>query len=151
MKLEDQCVSLDLARQLKELGVEQNSYFKWEERECGYTEIYHSKPVSCAHKYYSAFTVAELFDLLPAIITTKKSIPFNNFFLKLVKRTTKNIQYIINYECDTKRFDDLGFTTLMDHNIYDEKLADCLAKMLIHLIKNKIITFGKVYITEHLV
>jgi hypothetical protein len=67
MKLEHQCVNLELAKKLKELGVEQESYFTWEERGSGYAELFLSKGTSCAHKYYSAFSVAELGELLREI------------------------------------------------------------------------------------
>jgi len=64
MNLSDQVTSLELSRRLKELGVEHNSYFKYEVREFGWFEIYHSKATSCAHKYYPAYTVAELGEIL---------------------------------------------------------------------------------------
>lgn len=73
MKLEDQVCSLELAKQLKELGVKQDSYFKWEERSGGHVELFHSKATSCAHEYYSAFTLAELGEMLPAGMSPNKS------------------------------------------------------------------------------
>ncbi len=77
-------------------------------------------------------------DLLPAFIDTQNNEPFNFVNLKLEKRTAKNIQYMMNYHCDT--FDATFMPrVLLAHNIFDEKLADCLAKMLIHLIENKLI------------
>ncbi len=56
MNLSDQVTSLELSKKLHELVFKQNSYFKWEERQGGYKEIFHSKETSCAHEYYSAFT-----------------------------------------------------------------------------------------------
>jgi hypothetical protein len=65
MKLEDQLANLELSKKLKELGVKQESYFKYQLREDGNLEIFHSKATSCAHEYYSAFTVAEIGEMLP--------------------------------------------------------------------------------------
>lgn len=75
MKLENQVVSLELAKQLKELGVKQDSLFEYRQFSNG-DELFWSKPIlvgeipnkmgladvgfgSC-----SAFTVAELYNLL---------------------------------------------------------------------------------------
>lgn len=64
MNLEDQVVSLELAKRLKELGVEQESYFYW------LTSIHHGDELINSNKLldekaypvkqYSAFTVGEL-------------------------------------------------------------------------------------------
>lgn len=69
MKLEDQCCTLQQAKRLKELGIEQISYFVWDERGVitegwsveGYEDI-----------FYSAYNVAELGLMLP------KSLPLND-------------------------------------------------------------------------
>lgn len=147
MKLEDQVVSLELAKKLKELGVKQESYFKYEERENGHVEIYHSKPTSCAHKYYSALTVAELGEMLHPRIVIDIDSPFNSFRLHIeksfiVEYKILKIIYIANYRCDST--DVTGeeawmVRNLLDHNVYDENMSNCLAKLLIQLIENKII------------
>jgi hypothetical protein len=74
MKLEDQCVSLDLAKRLKELGVKQESLFYWvgdfllvfktavgvyAQSGAGVNDRYLDK-----HNNTSAFTVAELGEML---------------------------------------------------------------------------------------
>ena len=69
MKLENQIVSLELAKRLKELGCKQDSIFKWHSKldEKGnrvYTEIVYL-PIKQMEQDYSAFTVAELGELLP--------------------------------------------------------------------------------------
>lgn len=70
MKLEDQVCSLEPAKRLKELGVKQESYFYWN---CftpptgslsPYEEIQDHKH-SQATEHFSAFTVAELGEMLP--------------------------------------------------------------------------------------
>lgn len=68
MKLEDQVVSLGLAKELKELGVEQDSVWIWLKNPCrdsGYecTLSWNSDPYL---ENYSAPTVAELGKMLPS-------------------------------------------------------------------------------------
>lgn len=158
MKIEDQVCSLEHANKLKELGVKQNGLIYWlrkpfkvrvdENRKTGYyqqTILEYEYALGNPLGWNTpgedvmgmAFTGNELLDMLPAFIDTKKNEPFNGFWLKLNKRSAKNIQYIINYESDTSHVDEVFFRNLLEHNIYDEKLADCLAKMLIYLLENK--------------
>ena len=59
MKLEDQVVSLELAKKLKELGVKQESYFCWDIRD---EKILDSS--ICMNDEIPAFTVAELGEML---------------------------------------------------------------------------------------
>lgn len=69
MKLEDQCCTLQQAKRLKELGIEQISYFIWGERgvitEGWSVEGYEDT-------FYAAYNVAELGLMLP------KSLPLND-------------------------------------------------------------------------
>ena len=77
MKLEDQVCSLELAKRLKELGVKQDSLF-WYKRwipEKGSTYFMpewklslYSKSTVNEYEYISAFTVAELGEMLPTIL-----------------------------------------------------------------------------------
>jgi hypothetical protein len=93
MRIEQQVVSLELAKRLKELGVQQESLFYWvmtgEEREpfLASTEDFDVIDRATSVLYvgrddsetwenqvcYSAFTVAELGELLPASWTTYKT------------------------------------------------------------------------------
>ncbi len=123
MKLEDQVCSLELAKRLKELGVKQNSLFYW--RDSLYNQgvfipekilynpnTFHENAVTI-YEYYSAFTVSELMMMLPVMTDiTKRS---NDYHCRYF------------YENSTK----------IDHS-FDIKSADCLAKMLIHLLENKL-------------
>lgn len=58
MKLEHQCCTLHQAKRLKELGLEQISYFVWGENAKVLTEAWSIEGVE--DNFYSAFTVAEL-------------------------------------------------------------------------------------------
>lgn len=75
MKLEQQVVSLELAKKLKELGVRQDSLFYWYLAKNVNNIDLEYRPDSLAghptHKnnYCSAFTVAELGEMLPRRIT----------------------------------------------------------------------------------
>ena len=63
MKLENQVVSLELAKQLKELGFEQESYFYYS-NEIGKIVGSSYKETHNRLKFISAYTVAELYSLL---------------------------------------------------------------------------------------
>lgn len=117
MQIEDQVVSLELAKKLKELGVNQDSLFWWcSPRENFYWVRYSPLkefPVVC-----SAFTVAELGEMLPPFVTTEK------------------------YLCQGKpRFNTHEENSIEQHSWHDDRESDARAKMLIHLIKNKLIQF----------
>lgn len=125
MTLEKQVCSLELAKKLKELGVKQESLFYWVTTKP--TDI---KPTTIewegdiewireniSHTYIteqvSAFTVAELGEMLPSYTrTTKVDV---NYFVS-------NCESLTDVNAD-------GFTE-----------ADARAKMLVYLIENKLIT-----------
>ena len=72
MKLENQVVSLELSKKLKELGVRQESLWWWEKNKShpmtdGYVVIVSLKDCS------SAFTVAELGEMLPFGVDSGKT------------------------------------------------------------------------------
>jgi hypothetical protein len=134
VNLSDQLVSLKLAKKLEELGVKQNSYFKYELRNEKplYYEIYHSKPTSCAHEYYSAFTVAELIDMLPTRFYYETSEGLESceyVYLRIVK-------YPHEYQINYYDHDDEWFNW---YEINDKSLPDSCAKMLIYLIENGLV------------
>lgn len=77
MKLEDQVASLELSKKLKELGVKQESAFRWVW--CNGCHLHEGKndPGLCSStdfldsekEFVAAFTVAELGEMLPATIS----------------------------------------------------------------------------------
>jgi hypothetical protein len=159
VEIEELVCSLDLSKKLKELEVKQESYFyygneklitKYNELNCLYKNKEYFTDIClgcCDHpekieSLYSAFTAGELFELLPAFVDIKKDEPFNGFWFNLIKRSSSNIRYIVNYHCDTMEFnpESIFFNLkVIKPNIYGENLSDCLAQTLIYLIENNLI------------
>lgn len=121
MKLEQQVCSLELAKRLKELGVKQDSEFYWYKSTNDKQEIRHRKSENsfehCIENFLnigiivSAFTVAELGEMLPAW-----------------SRSYNTGEY---WDCDCKPH---GFHLTADTE------ADARAAILIYLLENKLIT-----------
>lgn len=94
MKLEDQVVSLDLAKRLKELGVKQDSYFYYEwysdhayQLNCLCSDV----PLNC--KQIAAFTVAELGEMFPDFIGSLKEST-NNWTAMAI-----HLDYCLSIDC----------------------------------------------------
>ena len=133
MKLEDQVCSLELAKKLKELGVEQDSLWWWDkikdENDFNLTSFRFLYPLLLDEdnrEYYSAFTVAELGNMFPSQITREvtcinkeKRIMPCEFMESKVKG-----KWIVEY---------------LGKGFIDESEANARAKMLIYLIENKYI------------
>jgi len=118
MKLEQQVTSLEISKRLKELGVKQESYFTWYKHlsEDDGTEVWTvngqgDRPY--ANPMYSAFTVAELGEMLP--IASVKTY-------RLDKRNGDSV-----YVCEHT---DVAFSS--------DTEADARGKMLIYLIENNL-------------
>lgn len=150
MDLSKQVVSLELAKRLKELGVEQISLFYWWQPENVTSEhcilVYEENLTMhefIKSKCISAFTCAELGELLPIQLIKENTIEING------------IQYPIKYDYHikiSKFFSDHwhccyigypileGFTlsSLGSHSFSenDENLSNAIAKILIYLIEN---------------
>lgn len=146
MKLEQQVVSLELAKQLEELDIEQDSLFYW----CSYTHFVEGEMVTDwmleskesmkvkgldVGLTYSAFTVAELGEMLPLHIMLGK--------LKLTMAKSHNYNgdfYSVGY-FPLKDRDSLDINLQHDSAIFFERNeADARAKMLIWLIEEGYIT-----------
>lgn len=112
MKLENQVCLLDLAKKLKELGVKQESLFWWQ----GYlhsmnrVELVNTENLDTGYDHYSAFTVAELGEMLPIGVSSRKSYTGGDFMVK--------------YKTVYKRAD---------------TEVNARAKILIYLLENKLI------------
>jgi hypothetical protein len=124
MKLEDQVVSLEYAKRLKELGVKQEGLFHWVENFRGIElcgegnlNIEWSIHPSSNRGNWSAFTVAELGEMLPLYIVSRRLYDNWEFTVTLDKDP-----YTIEYET------------------YDElSQVNAYAALLIYLLENKLI------------
>ncbi len=126
MKLEQQVVSLELAKKLKELGVKQESLYWWTSADNktpilrGWMNDYET---NSRWTVYSAFTVAELGEMLPTNIEDYYII-----YDRLVDSS-----FHVYYEKIGKRPEIL----IKDQGADTE--ADARAKMIIYLLENKLI------------
>lgn len=139
MQIEDQVVSLELAKKLKELGVNQDSLFWWcSPRENFYWVRYSPLkefPVVC-----SAFTVAELGEMLPIGYA---SVRRGNGIIRDGIKITSYEMFSSDIE-QMEKDGTIGENTIVKFESewrIEETEADARAKMLIHLIKNKLIQF----------
>ena len=138
MEIEKQVVSLELAKKLKELGVKQESFFYWVDAYENYRntgEAYNGWIVrqkmnwiansTKRDKIYSAFSVSELGEMLPA-----RNIDFGKGYFESCKDSSGMWRA---YWTDTH-----SGKWIKDFNEVSE--ADARAKMLIYLIENKLQT-----------
>lgn len=120
MKLIDQVCSLELSMRLKELGVKQSSLFCWSEapslKKSEYWRIYY-KGTNEIHSEldYSAFTIAELGEMLPDWSESRKRAHQDWTCTVRDKNSDKN------------------------WHSFSESEANARAKMLIYLLENKLI------------
>lgn len=121
MELSKQVTSLEISKRLKELGVLQNSLFRWTKFSLSKKPKILFDPTggfltfSGTLEYkYSAFTVSELGEMLPCWLRSSKS-PY----------------------ADEWR----GYKTDNEVWITETTEADVRGKMLIYLFENKLITF----------
>jgi hypothetical protein len=115
MKLEQQVCGLELAKRLKELGVEQTSMAWWLGSKDNpiYFVGYEEPSEHVAWNKYAAFTVAELGEMLPSDKYTSRKV-------------------YDQWECAFRSIDGDSFEQ------YADTEADARAKMLIYLIENKL-------------
>lgn len=131
MKLEDQVVNLELAKRLKKLGVEQESYLFWNEGHWDDTRLVTpsfmgNTGILPSGQNYSAFTVAELGEMLPRTIDGDAW---------LTTGTDQRRGWCIGYFCDdTEAFKPLNADTE----------ADARALMLCYLIENGLLDAKKI-------
>jgi len=134
MELIKQVTSLELSKKLMELGVPQHSCFYWN---CKDEKVVYNKhlgvaPIDFGRGYVSAFTVAELGEMLPDSIT-------ENGQTALLETRRCNggwyIRYITIYRNSV--IIPAHRQLIGDPN---ETEADARAKMLIYLIENKLIS-----------
>lgn len=153
MKLENQVVSLELAKKLKELGVKQDSLFYWgrngeelfartgiDDTTFGFTTLNAEGPAGDPYwfdiselddeDWFSAFTVAELGEMLPA--ACHKLSKYGSW-LFLNKKQDENT-WICGY----------GDNAVSHKDVEANTMVDATASMLIYLIENNLITISNV-------
>lgn len=141
MKLENQVTNLELSKKLKGLGVKQESLFYWmfsafskPERQIIYYEdkVQLEKDfVSNRYDLTSAFTVAELGEMLPEEIEDPKTKYI--FGLHLNKVESKNWEVWYEYRWNDEE------RLIGEQVFYSDTEANARAKMLIYLIENKLV------------
>jgi hypothetical protein len=121
--IENQVISLALAKRLKELGVKKKSIFTWgiggDRCEKEWTVLLTDDDSWSATETYLAFTVAELGDMLPACIQSN--------LITFLKRNHDHYSSYATFYSDGDR------VSFQEH---DQKEAGSRAKMLIYLIEN---------------
>ncbi len=125
MEIKQSVVNLELSKKIEKLGVKQDSLWWWFVDGC---EAHSTLPLSFYlamerinendYKYYSAFTVAELGEMLPESCWSKSGETISA--LEISKTDGK---WWISYN---------------DEFIQADTEANARAKMLIHLIENKL-------------
>ncbi len=127
MKLENQVCSLELAKKLKELRVEQSAYFTWYVNgDKGHLMHNPEGFRGFESKSFDAFTVAELGEMLPEEIEVNEV----SYWVGINRGLGQSWQVFY-------RKNGTDFTRYLQNA---ETEADTRAKMLIYLIANKLIS-----------
>ena len=127
MKLESQMCSLELAKRLKKLGVNQQGVYIWRYEDKLFQALFLMRDISFKEKDCVAFTVAELGELLPSILYPKTASRSD----KVLFMGKDEGIYHIGYRNIDNNMVSPVFSCL--------KEADVRAHMLIHLLENKLI------------
>lgn len=149
MKLEQQVTNLELSKRLKELGVKKKSLFSWvgvcdddpeHPDEIGYnieiTEESGKRSFYIGDEIYSAFTVAELGEMLPKDVF----VPYGGYGSSS-KKKRKYPQHLHCFFGIERAFVNYTGGNSQEHLTQGaETEADARAKMLIYLIENDLIT-----------
>ncbi len=144
MKLENQVTSLEPSKSLEKFRVKQDSmwmwvmYKLWKEPQIWHSDLATDVKITCLSGKrvyaYSAFTVAELGEMLPAYPPARleRQIGFN---MRFVKEKHSNV-WLVGYK---KLYIDDWW------KVEEAKTeVEATAKLLIHLLKNKSITLSKI-------
>lgn len=128
MKLKQQVCSLEVAKRLKELGAKQEGLYGWIEKQPGYWRLWSSG--ECENwegETYTAFTIAELWDLLPS------TCPEHGGVLQICPAFSDGAWFV-------------GYGDHMNgKGCHVEggggiSIPETFAKMLVYLLENKLIT-----------
>jgi len=140
MNLENQVSSLVLSKQLKDLGIKQESLWVYVDTLRGY-KIILNRPDSdifkVSREQISAFTVAELGEMLPTVIelesklTGKKEKKGMGFLADDIEVQTNNFYGVEKYR--------IFIIEIGKFQVSEKTEADARAKMLVYLLENKLI------------
>lgn len=138
LPLEKQVTSLELSKELKELGAPQNTYLHWildkELADADYiAEIGIPFNVNGDANSYAAYTAAELGVLLPESISFEK----RTYYLSIKKDADLYENYIQMWL--------VKYVSNDNYNYYltgwSDVLANAMSGMLINLLENKLLSF----------
>lgn len=123
MKLESQVVSLELAKRLKELGLERDSHFRWSEHTTPETlwciNALQELDSPAHYPTYAAFTVAELGEMLPDLYYSERWAGTKEWVVNVEIGIRENGRDYPNMKADTE--------------------AEARGLMLEYLIENKLV------------
>lgn len=144
MELQKQVCSLELGYKLKQLGVKYDSYFSWYclahdqgEQEPAVEFFIASDNQHNASYECSAFTVAELGEMLPAIIKLGNSGKLSDYCCVEFQKYSTGNRWGVMYTEDNETIANNKGDQVEE---YENTEADARAKMLIYLIESDIIT-----------
>ncbi len=142
MELKNQVCSLEPSKKLKTLGVKQESLFHWYMLKTQFGEKPHLRlhTGSKKHEYFSAFTVAELGEMLPDSLRNKEGKVL--YSLNCTKRWSKSGVY--DYAPFWVGYENLQW--VIKHAEEAKTEADARAKCLIYLLENGIIKHEEISI-----
>lgn len=147
MKLGNQVCSLELAKRLKELGVNQESLFYWQEHLSGGQSdlIQANEPADDDYRdFYSAFTVAELGGMLPENILRKRFVGENveDLYAGNAKEE-QDVYFLSSSPCIEGKHWWVGYEKEgkgIWKGFSEDSEADARAAMLIYLLENKLVS-----------
>lgn len=146
MPPENQCVSLPLAKQLKELNVPQTSLFYWAQPKLDIPDpstdchpvITYGKQGRIANVTFtslgSAFTCAEIGEMLPKFLLDKNGVARYLIINHGDSPISSGLPWFVSYDC-VKKEPDYAIGT------EDKNLTNACGKMLLYLLQNNLITF----------
>jgi len=133
--MEHHVTDLNLSKQLEEEGVPQKSQFYWIDMPDGSWFVADKPFDRDKGHFYSAFLASEIGEMLPAFIYTEEGT--YDLMLEIIHVGT---EWEANYRW-TQDVDNGGFHNLPE--VDGDTLYECMAKMLLYLIKHNLINFKK--------
>jgi hypothetical protein len=131
--LEKQVVSLELAKRLKELGIKQQSFFRYARPRRGRFTLKYSRTIGNSDVTWeiSAFTIAELGEMLPW-----KVIKGDTTYWLYLGKNAKNPAVGKECEIDYRTIEDEESDIEVVGEVDADTEADAHAKRLIYLVEN---------------